>query len=141
MNAGLARIPVGPLSVLIPPQPAERPIFLKMDVEGGECRALRGLRDFLRTPHNIIGALIETGQPATQACCKELTAPNGAFDLLYTRYKLCPRVWPSLFLHFETLCSLATHFHTARSGERRSAWPWELTFLPCSMGNKSSPMP
>ena len=34
IHAGLARIPVGPLSALIPPQPANRPIFIKMDVEG-----------------------------------------------------------------------------------------------------------
>jgi FkbM family methyltransferase len=40
IHAGLARIPVGPLSALIPPQPAHRPIFIKMDVEGGEVSAM-----------------------------------------------------------------------------------------------------
>lgn len=62
---GLMRVPVAPLSQLLPSQPAERPVFVKIDVEGGECRAIRGMMDFLRRSR-IIGMLVETGQSETR---------------------------------------------------------------------------
>ena len=71
----LARVPVAPLDSLLlppslpaqtlpphaspqpllpPPAPPPRPLFVKMDIEGGECRALRGMRRLLESSR-IIG--------------------------------------------------------------------------------------
>lgn len=101
-------------------------------MRSGECRALRGMANFLRMPRTIIGVMIETGQPSTRACCNELVSPGGAFELLYTQHALCPRVWPDVSLRLDTLCSLTTKRYKNARGELRDAWPWEMMFLPCN---------
>jgi hypothetical protein len=100
------------------------------------------MAEFLRRPRTIIGFMIETGQPATRACCTELVAPGGAFELLHTRHALCPRVWPTdVVLRFEDLCSLTTHTYKTARGELRDAWPWEMLWLPCGSNDTASTSP
>ena len=98
------------------------------------------MADFLRKPRTIIGFMIETGQPSTRACCKELVSPGGAFELLHTRHNLCPRVWPDALLRFDNLCSLTSSSYKTPRGELRDAWPWEMIFLPCSF-NETRALP
>jgi FkbM family methyltransferase len=133
-GVSLAQLPAAPLSSVLPPLPTARPVYIKIDVEGGECRALRGLGGFLQNASNVIGMLIETGHPSTRACCEELTAsPVGAFHLLHTRHRLCPREnrggWRrGRRLSLSTLCSLAQ----VNGGPGvPSAWPWEIRWEPC----------
>ena len=72
--------------------PRVMPTFLKMDIEGGECEAFRGMRHTLNesAPSTFIGALIEFDK--SRACCHELVdgAAGGAFWLFKTRHGLCP---------------------------------------------------
>lgn len=123
-NPGLVAIPMAPLSSVLPRQPPDRPVFVKMDLEGGECRALRGMRAFLRRSR-IAGLMVETGHALTRSCCSELMAPDlGAFSILHRRHGLCPRAHFASRAHemeVETLC-------------QRSAkdWPWEMVWLPCN---------
>ena len=119
---GDVRIPMAPLQAALPLEPSGRPVFVKMDVEGGECRALRGMRAYLERA-NIIGMLIETGHPSTRACCSELVAPGGAFHTLRTRHRLCPRdasarAGNKAALQLDSLC-------------QRHRWPWDMLWAPC----------
>ena len=73
---------------VLPPQRSRR-VFIKVDLEGGECRAFRGMRRFINESTRIIGALVEFDK--SRACCEELIAsPDGAFYLLHHRHGLCP---------------------------------------------------
>jgi len=131
--AAAAHIALAPLDAVLPADVLQgaRPIFLKMDVEGAECRALRGLRRWLSNGNGtrIVGALIETGQLATRECCSELVSPHGAFHVLRWRHHLCARDLANddaLVPIDETLCTRSV---TAREPARR--WPWELLFNAC----------
>ena len=68
----------------IPPQPA---IFLKLDVEGGERRALRGMTRLLNDSAAVVGALIEFDKLYVH--CEELVSEGGAFAILHHRHGLC----------------------------------------------------
>ena len=68
-------------SVLAPA--ANRPVFIKMDVEGAECGVVRGMSTFLRESQ-IVGVLIEV---KSRDCCDELC--GGLFRDLHAR-SLCP---------------------------------------------------
>ena len=88
------QIPVAPLQSVLGASGvdwARRPIFLKMDIEGGECRALRGMRQLLGAAGlHLLGVLIETNHKSTWECIPELiTAPDGAFHVFNTRHNLC----------------------------------------------------
>ena len=65
------------------------PLYLKIDIEGGECDAFVGMRAYLLGARRIIGVNMEFGQSHRQ-CCKQWTAPDGAFDV-FRRHGLCPR--------------------------------------------------
>ena len=68
--------------------PRLRPTFVKVDIEGSECAAFRGMRSLLNQSRSIIGALIEFDK--SHACCLELIAPtSGAFWILHHRHGLC----------------------------------------------------
>lgn len=69
--------------------PVERPIYIKIDIEGGECDALRGMKTYLAQAKEIIGVNMEFGQ-SRKKCCNEWVQPNGFFDLLHRRHRLCP---------------------------------------------------
>lgn len=72
------------------PQPRSRPMFVKVDVEGHECRAFRGMRRLLNESGRVVGALVEFDK-VKQGCCEELvSAPHGAFAILHERHRLCP---------------------------------------------------
>lgn len=66
--------------------PIARPTFVKVDIEGSECAALRGARTFLRDS-NIVGVSIEIAQ--SRACCAEWCGREGLFGHLGRR-GLCP---------------------------------------------------
>ena len=67
--------------------PHRRPIFIKMDLEGAECRALSGMAGFLKSSSLIAGALFEWDKSAH--CCERLFAPLGAFAVLEHEHGLC----------------------------------------------------
>jgi len=73
------------LDDVLPPQ--RRPVFIKMDLEGSECRALSGMSSFLNGSSPIVGALFEWDKSAH--CCKRLLAPVGAFAVLEQEHGLC----------------------------------------------------
>jgi len=72
-------------------RPAELPVFyLKMDLEDGECRAVRGMQRLVATT-DIIGVNMET-HARTKECCvvDGWTESGGFWHLLSTRHKLVP---------------------------------------------------
>ena len=73
---------------VLPPQ-TTRSVFLKVDLEGHECRAFRGMTRLLNESTRILGAVVEFDK--SHSCCAELIRPPfGAFHLLHTRQRLCP---------------------------------------------------
>lgn len=71
---------------VLPPQ--HRNTFVKLDIEGGECAAFRGMRHLLNHSTNIVGVLVEFDK--SFACCKELVSPSsGGFWMLEARHGLC----------------------------------------------------
>ena len=66
----------------------DRPTYVKLDIEAGECAAVRGMGDWLRTAR-IVGLQIEM-QPATKACCERerWNLPGGFFHTLNTTHGL-----------------------------------------------------
>ena len=57
-------------------------------MEGGECRAFRGMTRLLNESTKMLGALVEFDK--SRACCEELIAPpSGAFQLMHRRHGLC----------------------------------------------------
>ena len=69
------------------------PVYLKMDIEGGECDAVEGMRAVWRGAPRIIGVNLEFG-PSRQRCCADWVRAGGFFDSLRTQHGLClpPRV-------------------------------------------------
>lgn len=68
--------------------PRARPTFLKIDIEGSECAAFRGMVRLLNESERIIGALVEFDK--SHKCCNELIqSPTGAFWMLSHRHGLC----------------------------------------------------
>ena len=66
-----------------------RPTFVKIDVEGAECAAFRGMQRLLNESTPIMGALVEFDK--SHQCCSELIQqPAGAFWILRHRHGLCP---------------------------------------------------
>ena len=62
-----------------------------MDVEGGECGAVGGMRTYLAGSANIIGMIIEyrPGFPAGSVeaeCCEGFVREGGLFRLLHDRH-------------------------------------------------------
>jgi FkbM family methyltransferase len=67
--------------------PRQQPTFLKVDIEGSECAAFRGMRTLLNSSTAIVGALVEFDKIS---CCSELISqPSGAFWVLAHRHGLC----------------------------------------------------
>ena len=66
----------------------QAPVYLKIDVEGGECAVIRGMRRFLHRA-DVWGVHIEM-QNATRTCCIQdnWTETGGFFHMLYHRHKL-----------------------------------------------------
>ena len=96
--------------------PVGKPVYLKLDIEGGECAAVRGMRNFLEKSR-IIGATVE--MISSYECCRDQwLQPGGFFDVLLERHKLCPfalRGWGGRLvpdadpLTRLTLCSTGVH--------------------------------
>mmetsp|Transcript_48784 Transcript_48784/g.105725 ORF Transcript_48784/g.105725 Transcript_48784/m.105725 type:complete len:343 (+) Transcript_48784:98-1126(+) len=129
------QIPVLPLDAVLPHGAfAPRPVYLKMDIEGGECRALRGLRRFLRKA-NLIGAIFETNKQETIDCCEELVnAPDGAFYILHHQQSLCPYDPDTRRrITFEGMCHLPLKRSNQASDQRQSSatWPVNMFWKPC----------
>jgi len=81
-----ARTMAVPIDTVLPPQ--DRPTFVKLDIEGGECAAMRGMHRLLNSSTNIVGALVEFDK--SFSCCRELINPeSGGFWLLASRHSLC----------------------------------------------------
>lgn len=103
------RLPAFRLDDILDPE-ASRPVYIKIDIEGGECNALQGMRGYLQGAARIIGVNMEFGQ--SRSCCRQWVAPGGIFDLLHTRHGLCPRGG----IPYGTVCS---------------ATAWDLLWVPC----------
>ncbi len=111
--------------------PRVRPTFLKMDIEGNECEAFRGMRRMLNesAPRILIGALIEFDK--SRVCCNELVseAAGGAFWVLAHRHGLCP---------YMAYANQAAHTHASTLGDlcniRGSAKQLNLRWKPCEKG-------
>ena len=124
-NAGFANDAVAPLHRVLPAVLAKAKIFVKMDIEGGECRALRGLVPFLRGGVRLLGAQVESGQAETIACCNELvTAPFGAFHVFHHVHRLCPfNAGNGTALAYAKICS--------------DGLPWEIAWRACRSAPQS----
>ena len=77
-----------------------RPVYIKIDIEGGECNALRGMRRFISQTATIIGVNMEFGQ-SRKKCCTEWTSPGGFFDILHNKHRLCPGIH-----EYKLICSI-----------------------------------
>lgn len=82
------RVPTSTLDALV--APSARPVFLKIDIEGGECDAIRGARRFLEESKRIVGVAIELRR-ASRGCCEEWIAPGGFFHRLWRVHTLAPQ--------------------------------------------------
>lgn len=88
----------------------QAPLYLKMDIEGGECAAFSGMQAYLLGARRIIGVNMEFGQSRLK-CCNQLVARDGPFDI-FRRHGLCPRG-----TSFEYVCASAS---------------WDLVWAPCT---------
>ena len=122
-----------------------------LSIEGGECRALRGMRQLLEHAR-VIGMLIETGQEETWQCCSELVGPGGAFHTLWKRHHLClTDNGDGTPISFDELCDRQPRESNWRLGKSMSRfnatspqatagnsaspsakWPWEIRFSSCA---------
>lgn len=96
---------------VLPPQ--RRPFVLKVDLEGGECRAFRGMSRLLNESSRLAGALIEWDK--SRACCPELiTPPHGAFAIMHQRHGLCVHAGKSTtpLPSLEALCRTDFKLHS-----------------------------
>jgi FkbM family methyltransferase len=115
-GAGRVQLPMLRLDDVLAPIEA-RDVFLKMDIEGGECEAEKGMQAFLNRTRRIVGAVMEFGR-VTPECCLRWMQPNGFFHRLHWRDGLCPRASSGLQrLPFEQLCEVKK--------------PWDLVWDPC----------
>ena len=95
----------------------KRPLYLKLDIEGSECAAFRGMMQYLQNAKRIIGTNMEfRGERAiTKECCPKWTASGGVFDILHTKHDLCPKG-----MAYDNVCA---------SNE------WDLLWIPCSQSS------
>ena len=82
----MTMLPAVPLDMLLK-APAS-PLYIKIDIEGAECVAFRGMADFLRTAPSIVGMNMEFGQ--AKHCCAEWIQDGAIFDVLHKKHGLCP---------------------------------------------------
>ena len=92
-----------------------RPVYIKIDIEGGECNALKGMQNYVSNSTNIIGVNMEFGRSRTK-CCSEWKMPGGFFDILYKKHNLCPDPH-----RYDTICSTNA---------------WDLVWVSCSGSKK-----
>tara|TARA_B100000482_G_scaffold192459_1_gene180865 strand:+ start:7203 stop:7955 length:753 start_codon:yes stop_codon:yes gene_type:complete len=77
-----------------------KPLYIKIDIEGEECNALNGMKQFLSSSRKIIGVNMEFGQSRTK-CCSQWMQPEGFFHLLHSKHNLCP-----LKHKYDNICSV-----------------------------------
>lgn len=75
-----------------------RPLYIKMDIEGGECFAIEGMKRYLSGASQIIGVNMEFGQ-SRKNCCVNWIQPGNFFHLLKYKHNLCPHMQ-----NYETIC-------------------------------------
>lgn len=103
------RLPAATLDSMLPLDGGPgRPLYLKIDIEGGECLAFRGMARFLRETERIVGVSMEF---ARRTCCAEWTRPGGVFDVFHRRHNLCPMGGT-----YAAVCGMKT---------------WDLVWEPC----------
>jgi FkbM family methyltransferase len=56
----LTMLPTFKLDLVL--QPETRPVYIKIDIEGGECNALKGMHNYILKSKQIIGLNMEFGQ-------------------------------------------------------------------------------
>jgi FkbM family methyltransferase len=91
-TGGGVRLPAVRLDAVLAPPPAGTPVYLKLDIEGGECAASTGMREYVRNT-TIIGVSMEFWQ-ARQGCCTRWLRAGEFFDVLRARHGLCPWTVP-----------------------------------------------
>lgn len=91
-----------------------RPLYIKIDIEGGECEAIQGMKRYLSGASRIIGVNMEFGQSRTK-CCAKWIRPGDFFHSLRYKHNLCP-----LNEKYDTIC------------ESRS---WDLLWTNCRSHN------
>jgi len=122
----------------IPPQPA---IFLKLDVEGGERRALRGMTRLLNDSTAVVGALIEFDKLYVH--CEELVSEGGAFAILHYRHGLCASATTRYAYAFGGSVVHPTSFaDICLLQERKKRFRWRnqlnLRWSPCSRDSNNA---
>ena len=72
--------------------PIKRVDYIKIDIEGAECSAFKGMTNYIQGAKQIIGLNMELGgqRNTTKECCPTWIAPGGIFDVLHARHRLCP---------------------------------------------------
>lgn len=111
----LTMLPTFTLDAIL--QPETRPVYIKMDIEGGECNALRGMHNYILNSKQIIGLNLEFGQ--SKHCCSEFIAKDGLFDILHHKHKLCPKNYI-----YNNICSVKA---------------WDLIWTQCSHSFEKHP--
>jgi FkbM family methyltransferase len=109
-RSGSTMLPRIPLDHVLRPV-TDRPVYLKIDIEGGECDATRGMRRFVNSSSHILGVTMEFAQ-SRQTCCAEWKMTGGFFDTLHRKHGLCPQGVPS----YNTVCESNA---------------WDLVWAPC----------
>lgn len=88
-----------------------RPVYIKLDIEGGECDAIKGMPNYISKSRNVIGVNMKFGQSRTR-CCSDWTMSGGFFDILHNKHNLCPT-----HHDYGQICSINT---------------WDLLWVKCS---------
>jgi FkbM family methyltransferase len=85
------------LDSVLPPE--TRPVYIKIDIEGGECNALKGMQNYISNSTKIIGVNMEFGQ--SKQCCSEWMSSGGFFHVLHFKHGLCPHGH-----NYQNICSV-----------------------------------
>lgn len=107
-GTSITYLPTMRLDNILKPE-ERRSVYIKIDIEGGECDAFKGMKEYISRSRKIIGLNMEFAQ--SRKCCEEWVQSGGIFDILHFKHNLCPGKD-----NYNNVCELKD---------------WDLLWMPC----------